>query len=718
MRVLSLSTPLENIRGITPRFLTHLARLKINTIQDLLFHFPNRYEDYSQIFKIADLAPGQQATLQGVVQEVNSRRSFRRHMAIVEATIQDESGSIRAVWFNQPFMRNALRVGRLANFSGKVISSDNDVYLSNPTYEIVGASETKHTGRLVPIYPETHGLTSKGLRFLIQPLLTNLAPIADWLPEDVRIKSNLLEVNTALQSIHFPHKMQDAERAEERFAFEDLFLLQLLNIRQKLKLAKEEAPILSASTEWVKQILDILPFELTNSQKKSLWEIMQDLNRKTPMNRLLQGDVGSGKTIIAALAAIITAHNGYQSAFMAPTEILAEQHFSTLKKLFETIESKTNLTLPNLALLTANQSLAHFGKELTSDLSKKNLTEKIRQGEIKIVVGTHALIAGKQKLSGITFAKLGLVIVDEQHRFGVEQRAKLLTHKDVVPHFLSMSATPIPRTVMLTVFGDLDISIINELPRGRKKIITKIVDPAKRKEAYAFIRDQVHHGHQAFVICPRIEPENENIDIPSIYKNIKKLELKSAKEEYEKLTKHVFPDLKVGMLHGQMKAVEKEKIMSDFKKRKIDILVSTSVVEVGVDIPNATVMMIEGSERFGLAQLYQFRGRVGRGEHQSFCMLFTDSTAATTNARLKAILEAKNGFELAEKDLELRGPGQFLGTEQTGLPDIAMQGLKNPLLIQRSRAAAQNILDKDSTLANYPVLKEKLESFKTKIHLE
>jgi ATP-dependent DNA helicase RecG len=731
----TLETILSDIPGIGPRFSQKLKRLGITTVGELLYHFPNRYEDFSQIYPVAELEPGQQATVQGVIESVDLHRSFRKHMAVVEAKIRDNSGTVRAVWFNQPYLKNVLRPGLLVNLSGKVAVSDEELYLSHPTYEVLNSkspalrSKTVHTARLVPIYPETRGLTSKGIRFLIRPLLQRLPPLKEWLPPEVRQMNRLPEINQALRSIHFPETLEEAAAAKRRFAFEDLFLLQILNLKQKLKLAREKAPVIPIDISWLKQILVQLPFELTLSQKRSLWEILKDLAKPRPMNRLLQGDVGSGKTVVAAIAAIAAARNGYQSAMMAPTEVLARQHFETFQNLFRRLE---NYNPPPAGLLTASGAKIIYDNELQEKIKKENLRALIRKGEIKIIIGTHALLS-----KGTSFHNLGLVIIDEQHRFGVEQRAALAKQtaksksasnsKFLLPHFLSMSATPIPRTLMLTIFGDLDISTIEELPRGRKKILTKIVSPQNRHRAYDFIRAQIKKGRQAFVICPRIEPGSENsndqIQISNKfqtlnYKNRLLWEVKSVKEEFEKLSQKIFPDLKVEMLHGRLQAKTKEEIMKKFREGKIDILVSTSVVEVGVDVPNATIMMIEGAERFGLAQLYQFRGRVGRGEHQSFCFLFTESSSKAVSARLRAIVEAKNGFELAERDLQLRGPGEFLGERQTGLPDIAMKGLQDAELIKASRAAAVKILQSDPNLKKYPELLAKIQKFEKEIHLE
>ncbi len=710
--MIGLSTPLASINDIGPRFIARLKTLHIETVRDLLWHFPFRYEDFSQIYHIDDLEPGQHATVQGTVQDIDVRRTWQKRLIIVEATIVDESGQIRAVWFNQPYIKNVLRPGKLANFSGKVSSSesDHDLYLSHPTYELIGRHETKHTGRLVPIYPETKGLTSKGIRFVLQPILRTIGQIPEWIPQESLEHERLPEINTALQDIHFPKTIDDALNAKKRFAFEDIFLLQLVNIEQKKRLHRERAPVIPQDIEYVKQLIAELPFELTYSQKQSLWEIIQDIERSRPMNRLLQGDVGSGKTVVAAIAAMLAARAGFQTTIMAPTEVLANQHFVTFQKLFRSLGATAK---PIVALATSSESKIVYSTGRKESANKAGLLKKIASGDITIAIGTHALI---QK--SISFLNLGLVVIDEQHRFGVEQRAALLkkTGMHLIPHFLSMSATPIPRTLMLTIFGDLDISTITELPQGRKEIVTKIVAPEHRKKAYAFIREEIKKGRQAFVICPRIDkPDEENKMNPATFLTI---DMKSVKEEFEKLSKTVFSDLRVAMLHGQLKPKEKERIMKDFREGKTDILVSTSVIEVGVDVPNASIMMIEGSDRFGLAQLYQFRGRVGRGEHQSYCLLFTDAKSASAKDRLRAIVEAKNGFELAERDLALRGPGEFLGQKQTGLPDYAMSGLQNMELLKSSRSAAEAILARDPGLVRHPALKTQMLHFRKKIHLE
>ena len=705
--MIQLGAPLSEVYGIGPRFLSKLKNLGIQNVRDLLWHFPTRYEDFSQIYAIRDLEPNQEATIQGVIKEIGGRRTWRKHLYIVEALVSDETGSIRAVWFNQPYIKNILQPGRIANFSGKVVVSNEEIYLSNPVYELVSDwRETKHTGRIVPIYPETRGLTSKGLRYLIKPVLDELEKLRDFIPHDILKNKNLPEINEALQAVHFPENLEEAAAAKRRFAFEDLLLLEFTVLTEKLKIAKEKAMPLKFKIEEIKEILSKLPFELTETQKKSLWEILKDLNKTQPMNRLLQGDVGSGKTVIAAVAALVAAKNGAQTAFMAPTEILARQHYGTLKKIFSELGAE-------IGLLTSSEAKIFYGHRLESSIKKPDFLKEISNGKIKISVGTHALI---QK--NVSFLNLALVVIDEQHRFGVKQRKELVGGKNLVPHLLSMSATPIPRTLSLTLFGDLDLSLITELPKNRKPIITKVVAPENREKAYAFIRGQVKRDRQVFVICPRIEPGEKNET------DTGKLEIKSVKEEFEKLAKKIFPDLRVSVLHGKMASKEKERTMSAFakasadKRERIDILVATSVVEVGVDVPNATIMMIEGADRFGLAQLYQFRGRVGRGEHQSFCFLFTDSSSKTTRRRLESIVKAKNGFELAERDLAIRGPGEFLGTIQTGMPDLAMKALQNLELVKDAREEALAILKKDPSLKNFTALRERLTDFKKETHWE
>lgn len=724
-RHIPLDTPLYEILGPKFIFLKRLQKLGIETIRDILWHFPIRYEDFSSIYKIADLEPGQEATVRGELENVKVKRTWTRGIGFTEATIFDETGSIRVVWFNQTYIANSLKVGKIMNFSGKISQSkDGELYFANPLFETQEeGKETTHTGKLISIYGETKGLTSKGIRFIINSILKKNPDFKEWLPEKILKKYNFPNLPKAIKDIHSPKKIEDALKAKDRFLFEDLFLLQLFNFRQKMKLNNYKAPEIPIDIERIKNILSELPFSLTQSQKQSLWEIVQDMNKTIPMNRLLQGDVGSGKTIVAAIAATMSAEHSFQTAIMAPTEILARQHFETMKKLYAKISKDIQ---PIMGLITSSDAFIFFENDMQIKVSKKEFYEKISNGKISIIIGTHTLIQ-----ESIRFKRLGLVIIDEQHRFGVNQRQALLRRKNSeknntrnfisAPHFLSMSATPIPRTLMLTIFGDLDISLITELPNGRKPIKTSIVSPTERNKTYQFIRKEIKNGRQAFVICPRIE-EKEKENNLSFQKNnsygFNRDDLKSVKTEYEKLSKIIFPDLRVAMIHGKMPAKEKEKIMKEFRENKTNILVSTSVIEVGVDIPNASIMMIEGADNFGLAQLYQFRGRVGRGKYQSYCFLMTETNGVTAKARLKAIETAKNGFQLAEEDMKLRGPGEFLGKAQSGFSDTIIDALKNPEMIKETREAAMDIIQEDPNFLHSPMLKEKLFEFEKTIHQE
>jgi len=722
---LDLGTPISNIPRISLAYQKRLMKLGVKTLRDLFYHFPHRYDDFSQIKPIGELEENEVATIQGKVTKVKNIHIWKKRMNITEIYVQDETGAIKAVWFNQPYIASSLPEGSWVSLSGKTILNKG-LYLSNPSYEKIDKNNPtllRHTGCLVPVYPETTGLSSRYLRYLIQLFSSALKQIPDWLPKEIKTSQRLIDLNQALNQIHFPISKKTINQAKQRLAFDELFLIQLYALQQKIKWQKEKAIKIPFDEELIKKFVTELPFALTDSQRQSAWEIFQDINQGRPMNRLLEGDVGSGKTIVAALAALQTASGGFQVAFMAPTEILATQHFKSLSALF----TKYDLTI---GLLTNSASQVTCQSE-SQEQNKKQLLAQIKNGRLKIIIGTHSLI---QK--SVCFKNLALVIVDEQHRFGVQQRAALQKSTinlcdglpSSVPHLLSMTATPIPRTLALTLYGDLDLSLLKGLPRGRQQIITKIVGAKDRQKAYDFIRQQVNQGRQVFVICPRIENtkkkeiKNTPARQPEHFQNNFAFslldEIKAVKQEVEKLTKEIFPEFKIAALHSKLKPVEKNKTMADFKAGKINVLVSTSVVEVGVDIPNATVMMIEGAERFGLAQIHQFRGRVGRREHQSFCFLLTTSPGQETNQRLKAILTAKNGFELAEYDLRLRGPGQFYGAKQWGLPDLSMASLTDIELIKQVRLEASSLLQKDSTLKSYPLIKEKLRQFKEKIHFE
>ena len=695
-----MDSPVDSIPKISKKILPALKRLGIKTIRDLLFHFPQRYDDFSNEKQIAEVTAGEVVTIKGVIDKIHNIRTFRKRMVITEATISDESGSIKALWFNQSFLIKNLRQGLAFNFSGKISLGKRGIYLQNPAYEKIQSpngeiqnSQGIHTGGLVAVYPETRGITSKWLRFLVNNLIGLSRTLVDPLPKETRDRHKLPETKDALLKIHFPKNREEARDSEHRFQFEELLLNQLLVLQNRVNLGTCRAPEIPADVNFLKKFVQSLPFPLTDAQRRSLWEIAKDMEKGRPMNRLLEGDVGSGKTVVAAAAAYLAVKAGFGVAFMAPTEILARQHYETLNKILDPLGVATGLMVGS---------------------------EKNASAYDSVVVGTHALI---QK--DIYFEKLGLVVVDEQHRFGVEQRAALLKNQEsgrknkneaLVPHFLSMSATPIPRTLALTIYGDLDLSIIDEMPKSRKHIITKVVESSRRHEIYLFIREEVKHGRQVFVICPRIDlPENDDFKISQ--QKMLQADLKAVKEEYKKLSENIFPDLRIAMLHGKMKAKEKDETMKKFKKHQFDILVSTSVVEVGVDVSNATIMVIEGAERFGLAQLHQFRGRVGRGSEQSYCFLFPTEDGVISR-RLKALEEAKSGFELAEKDLEIRGPGDFLGTRQSGIPGALAQALANPVLVRDVRKEAAEILSKDPWLVRAPVLKQKVADMKKVLHPE
>ncbi len=723
---MNLTTPIEEIPRVGLIYQKKLKKLGIKNIRDLFFHFPHRYEDFSKIIPISKAEAGGPFCFQGEILDTKNIYTSRKRMVLTQATIGDETGKLKVIWFNQPYLINTFKKGDYVCLAGKIAKKGSAKYLSSPAYEKISptsntqhlTSNLTHTGRLIPVYPETEGLSSRWLRFIVKPLLIKLKnQISDSLPEKIRKKYDFLPLQKAIWQIHFPDSLKLAKEAKKRFAFEELFNLSLFVLRERLKLAREKAIPIPLNLALIKEFIKSLSFKLTAAQKKSAWQILKDLEKPRPMNRLLEGDVGSGKTVVAMMAALNVAKAGFQIAFMAPTEILAKQHFQELIKFFK------NFNL-DIGLLTGKED-KFFSRKLKNEvieISRKKLLEKTKKGEIDILIGTHALLQDKVK-----FGNLALVTLDEQHRFGVEQRAKLCKSskdtngKKIIPHLLSMTATPIPRTLSLTIYGDLDLSIIDELPKGRKKIITKIVQSKDKKETYNFIRAEVKKNRQVFVICPRIEPVKtspENLDGELSQQVLSWMEVKAVKDEYQKLSKEIFPDLKIGMLHGKMKTQEKEKVMKDFKDKKIDILVSTSVVEVGIDIPNATVMMIEGSEKFGLAQLHQFRGRIGRSDFQSHCFLFTDAPGLVTNRRLRALLSCENGFELAEKDLLIRGPGDFSGSRQWGIPDLTMASLTDVFLVEKAREEAQEILQEDPGLKKYPQLRERLEEFGKRIHLE
>jgi len=695
---MNLDTPIENIPRISSKYANRLKHLNIKTLEGLFFHFPHRYDDFSQITPISQIKLGQGVCVKGKIVQVHSERTARRGINVVHALIQDNTSAIRALWFNQPYLNETLNTKRDVCLAGKVQLGKEGLFISNPVYEKLGKGSQIHTGRLVPAYPSTEGVSSRWLRYIIYPLLKkHILEISETLPGEIIKTQKLMEIQNALWQIHFPTSFENAEKARYRFSFEELLFFQLTVLSQKKRIQQKKAIPVPFHEDATKKFVNGLPFKLTNAQRKTAWQILKDMQKEKPMSRLLQGEVGSGKTVVAAIAALNAGKQGFQTTFMAPTGILAQQHF----KEFCNILNDFDITI---ALFT-REKVELLQKKKILKCNKSQLLKKVKDREVQIIIGTHSLI---QK--GIKFKKLALIIIDEQHRFGVNQRS-VLRNNTPIPHLLSMTATPIPRSLALTAYGDLDMSIIDEMPKGRKEIKTRIVLPKKKKAAYKVLEKEVEKGHQAFVICPRIfSPEEE---VNSIWQNVQ-----SVEQEYKNLTKDIFPDFKLAMLHGQLEPEKKQRIMKDFKEGKIDVLVSTSVVEVGVDVPNATAMIIQGAERFGLAQLHQFRGRIGRSKHQAYCFLFITSIGETAEKRLEALVKSNDGFYLAEKDLEIRGPGDFLGARQSGIPDLVMASLSDIKLVQKTRKQAQNILDKSPQLDDYPKLKKRLAGFDKIIHLE
>ena len=684
--MLTLTTPLNQLPKVGPAYLKKLHKLGLHTIEDLLLYFPYRYNDFSQVTPIIELEIGQTATIQAEVLDVKNIRTFRRKMNITNVLAQDDSGTIQITWFNQPYIAKILRPGTKANFSGKISAKSNNLQLTNPIHEVIKDDEEDltHTGRLIPIYHETEGVTSRYLRYLIKSVFHLADQIQDWLADDLKKEFNLLNLTEAIKQVHFPENEFQIKKARYRLGFDEFYLIQLIILRQKAKLQQKKAPTIPFEKDLIKAFVETLPFQLTDCQRLAAWEIFQDMKKERPMNRLLNGDVGSGKTIVATLAGLAAIKAGYQVALMAPTEILAKQHFENISQMLKPFKIKT-------ALLTSSEQA--LGKE---NVSKEKIQKSINQRDPLFVIGTHSLIEKK-----LSFKKLALAIIDEQHRFGTQQRSALVQKGNKSLHLLSMSATPIPRTLALTVYGDLDVSLIKTMPRGRK-ITTKIIKPEDRQKTYDFIRQQVEKKKGVFIICPLIDDSE-------------KMEAKSVNQEHEKISLEIFPEFSCAALHGKIKPTEKERTINDFKDGKTDILISTSVIEVGVDIPHATIMIIEGADRFGLSQLHQFRGRIGRSGEKAYCFLFTESESNKTTERLEALTKTENGFQLAEKDLELRGPGSITGVRQWGLPDLKIAAFNDLDLIKKTRQAAkETYLNRLFT----PLLLKKIQSFKKEVHLE
>jgi len=661
----------SSLPGIGKYFAFKLKKLEVCTVEDLIYHFPFRYDDFSNIQDIRNVNEGEKLSIQGIIWQIKSLRS-KTGKFLTKATIADQSGTIEAIWFNQPYLTKTLKAGLQVSLSGKVNLNGPKPQLISPSYEILRSNQlpTIHTGRLVPVYPETEGLSSKWIRSKIAKILPQyLIKQQDFLPEEIKTEHKLINLDSALNKIHFPKNYDELETAKKRLSFDELFLIQLASQLRKIDWqTKRKAPRMKVDKQKVRKLLDSLPYELTEAQKRAKDQILLDLTKQIPANRLLEGDVGSGKTVVAATAAYVAFLNGYGSIIAAPTEILAFQHQKTL-----------------------NEILSPYGLEI-------GIWTKSKKSKGDVVVGTHALLNAFESTK-----ELGLVVVDEQHRFGVSQRAKLFITKNKVltPHLLTMTATPIPRTLALSLYGDLDLSVLDEMPTGRQRISTHVVPSRKRKSAYKFIEEQVKNGRQAFIITPFVEPSETLVGI------------KAAKEEFYKLNTIFSKKTKLGLLHGRLKSKEKEVIIGKFKDDKIDILVSTPVVEVGIDIPNATIMMIESADRFGLAQLHQLRGRVGRGVHKSYCLLFTDSLSVNSLKRLKSMEKIYVGFELAEIDLKMRGPGQIFGTKQSGFINLKLADITEHSLVSATQVEAKKLINKDPSLSRYSSLLKKINNMQS-----
>ncbi|MCE9585487.1 ATP-dependent DNA helicase RecG [Candidatus Nomurabacteria bacterium] len=705
-----------------------LHKLKIFSVHDLLFHFPIRYSDISQVKQITELVPNEIATVYGKISKLKTKKSFKTKVPMGEAEIADLSGKIKITWFHQAYLAKMIHEGDTVMLTGKVNQGKNGIYLANPEFEKtpnmpIDAHDTlfakegiSNEGFSFPVYPETKGITSKWFYHKIEKIIGDktLDNITDYIPQDILKKYNLPSLKTALIWIHKPKDKKDAEVARKRFAFEEVFFIQLQRQYDKFMYRQNKSFKINPDKTELETFINNFPFTPTNSQKKSINTILKDMDMNFPMSRLLEGDVGSGKTAVAATASYATIKQrplsiqgkiqnfgNLQVAYMAPTEILASQHFESFIKYF----TKYNI---NIGLITGS-GCKKFPSKVSPDgwtnISRAQLLKWTANGEMPILIGTHALI---QK--SVKFKDLALVIIDEQHRFGTEQRRKLVRKDNIAPHLLSMTATPIPRTLALTIYGDLDLSLLDEMPMGRKPIITEIITPDKRLETYEKIKIEIKNGRQLYVICPRInepDPEKEMT-----------LNVKSVTAEAKRLKKEIFPNCEISILHSKMSKQKKEEVMQDFTDGKINILCATSVVEVGVNVPNATVIIIEGAERFGLAQLHQLRGRVIRSSHQAYCYVFAEAKSDKTIQRLNALKTAKNGFELAELDLTLRGAGELTGGKQWGITDMGMEAIKNIKMVEAARTEAMRLINENPELTKYPLLKSKVKQKTDNFHFE
>ncbi len=679
-----LSDDATKLVGINSRNKSKFSNLGIKTVEDLVYYFPHRHDDFTDIRKISEVSPGETQSVLATVWEV--RETGRGRMKNAQAILGDETGNLRVVWFNQGYLAKALKPGMRIIISGMAKVYSGRVVFQSPEYDIVNdQGGLTNAGRLVPIYPLTDGLYQRTVRRAVkQALDAALHQVQEYVSNETLRLYDLMDLRQAISMMHYPASPEQAATARRRLAFDELLMLQLAVARHRVEWQTSGAAVSLHSVDGaLDAFLASLPYSLTNAQKRSIDEIVHDLQREIPMSRLLQGDVGSGKTVVATAALLLAALNGRQSALMAPTEILAEQHFLTVHKLLCGVEASSTSDL----YFTVDSP---FGAEeirvclLTGSIrkrAKEEMHRRIAEGEVDIIIGTQALIQ-----ETVDIPKLALVVVDEQHRFGVMQRMNL-RDRGGAPHMLAMSATPIPRSVRLTMLGDLELSTIDEMPPGRQQIRTRWVEPNQRDNAYAIVRQEVKAGRQAFIICPLIE-ESEAI------------QARAATEEYERLSNLVFRDLRLALLHGRMGVDERESVMLGFQKGEIDVLVATSIIEVGIDIPNATVMLIDGADRFGLAQLHQFRGRVGRGEYLSWCLLLSDSPGIAAHERIRILERTMDGFEIAEEDLRIRGAGEYMGTRQSGMNDLKVARMTDLDIMQMARHEARRLLDIDPDLTD------------------
>jgi ATP-dependent DNA helicase RecG len=714
-------TELASIFRLTPLQKTGLEKLHIKSAYDLLYYFPTRYTNATLLKSIENLNVGEQATIYARVVSAKSSRGFRSKIPMTQAVVEDATGKLKAVWFHQAYIAKMLTPGVMIKLTGKVEDRKGERYLANPelgqTKELPlgGEDSLFDTGTngtsLYPVYPETRGISSRFIYYHIQKLFSQgvLDHIEDSIPDEILARYHLPSLRTALVWIHSPQKDGDAEAARKRFAFEEVFMIQLARQKERSLSEMQDGYIIEPEPKALARFTGRFPFAPTTAQKHALEHIFSDFKKGVPMGRLLEGDVGSGKTYVAATAAFATVttppkdnkFGNLQVAYMAPTEILAEQHFKSFIEYFKDLPIEIGL----LTGSSCKKFPSKVDRSGATKVSRTQLLKWVAEGKLPILIGTHSLI---QK--SVQFKNLALAVVDEQHRFGMMQRGKLAKKHTALPHFLSMTATPIPRTLALTIYGNLDLTLLDEMPAGRLPVKTELIHKSTRKQMEEHIRNEIKNGRQAYVICPRIDEPDPDKELA--------LNAKSVKEEARRIKADIFPEFEIEVLHGKMKPAEKEKVMSDFSKGKIHILVATSVIEVGVNVPNATMIVIEGAERFGLAQLHQFRGRVIRSNHQAYCYLLTESKNETSLKRMKALVTAKNGFELAELDLMLRGSGELSGGKQWGISDLGMEAIKNIKMVEAARTEAARIVKEDPELASHPLLRARVEAGEKNIHWE